>query len=505
MKKINIVLLYSSISILPLLSCTKQITLDPVSTISSSSFWKTENDATSGLYGMYARFRQVTAGNLFIWGEARSQDMIQSKGNDATNLRIFANTLDPTAAGPDWTSLYTVVNDANLILQKVPNIKFVSNGNKNRIIAEAYTMRAFCYFVMVRTWGAVPIVTESAEGYDASKIYRERSSAVQVFSLIKGDIDSALSLFPDNNFTVGRNRWTKPGADALKGDVYLWTGKVLGGGRADFTVALSALNDIESSNVSLLTDFGSVFNYNNKGNNEIIMASNFTEYELMNPGGTVADLNNQTFMANMYIDAFPPNTSPAQIAAIAPVNAGGGNYWTLSEETRNNFSGEDLRKNASFYDLVTADPVTGLYTVYNYSIQRKFDGLVDAGNRLFLDDVVLYRYGEILLMKAEAENALGMDPSTEINKVRKRAYGANYLTHVFVNGSVEQNDSLILNERSLELLYEGKRWWDILRFGKAPVLIPFFRNNPGSEFKYLWPLSLNILSLEPKVTQNTGY
>jgi hypothetical protein len=505
MKKINKVLLYLSISILPALSCTKQISLVPTSSISSSSFWKTENDATSGLFGMYARFRLVTAANLFLWGEARSQDMNQSKGNDAANLRTFANTLDATAAGPDWTTLYQVVNDANLILQNVPNIKFVSINNKNRILAEAYAMRAFCYFVMVKTWGPVPIVTESVQGYDPSKIYKERSTVPQVFAFVKGNIDSALSLFSDNNFTTGRNRWSKPAANALKGDVYLWTGKILAGGSPDFTVALNALSAIDSSNVSLLPDFGTVFNYNNKGNNEIIMASNFTEYELMNPGGTVADLNNQTFMVNMYIDAFPPKASPAQIAAIAPVNAGGGNYWTLSDQTRNNFSNDDSRKSASFYELVSADPITGLFTVFNYCVQRKFDGLVDAGNRLFLDDVVLYRYGDILLLKAEAKNALAMDPSLEINKVRQRAYGTNYPTHVFISTSADQNDSLILNERSLELLYEGKRWWDIVRFGKASVLIPFFKNNPGNQYKYLWPLSLNILSLEPKVTQNPGY
>ena len=494
MKRINKILIFLAIAFLSGFSCTKQITLDPVSIVSSTSFWKTENDATGALYGMYARFRNVTASNLFIWGESRSQNLKQSTGNDASNLRNFNNTLDPTAAGPDWSSLYQVVNDANLILQKVPNIKFKVDNDRNRILAEAYTMRAFCYFVMVRTWGAVPLVTESTEGYNPAKIYKERSPVAQVFTLIKTDIDSALSLFPNSNFTTGRNRWSLPAADALKGDVYLWTGKLLGGGKADFTKALNALNDIESSSVSLLPDFGSVFHYNNKGNNEIIMANNFSEFE-----------SGQTFMANMYIDQFPPNTSPTARAAIGVVVAGGGNYWTLSDVTRLSFSSDDQRKNASFVELYTADPGTGLYTVFNFSVQVKYAGLIDAGMRLFLDDVVIYRYGGILLLKAEAENALGMDPSADINKVRQRAYGANYSSHVFVNGSIEQNDSLILKESLLELLYEGKRWWDILRFNKAAELVPYFGSHPTDTYKYLWPLSLNILSLEPKATQNPGY
>ena len=493
MKKFNKIFGIWLIAFLSSISCTKEITLEPVSIISSSSFWKTENDATGALYGMYARFRGVTGGNLLIWGEARSQDMKKGYANDFNNARIFDNSLDLNIYGPDWSSLYQVLNDANLILKNVPNIKFISEDNKNRILAEAHTMRAFCYFLMVRTWGDVILVTEPTEGYDPSKIYKERSSVADVFILIKKDLDDALSLFPDNNFTTGRNRWSKPAANALTGDVYLWTGKVLGGGNADFTIALNALNEIESSDVALLTDFKRVFDYDNKGNKEIIIASNFLQNE---SGGTS--------MGSMYFGSMPPNPSPTAAAAIGNV-PGGQNYWTLSDETRFKFLDDDQRKDASFIELYTADPATGLYTILYGCIQKKFDGLVDAGSRYFLDDVIIYRYADILLMKAEAENALGQDPSADINKVRERAYGANFSNHVFVNGTKAQNDSLILNERHLELLYEGKRWWDILRFGKASELIPYFRENPGNEYKFLWPITLKTLSLEPKVSQNPGY
>jgi starch-binding outer membrane protein, SusD/RagB family len=493
MSKLNKTLIYGILALLSVSSCKKELTLTPVSSISASAFWNTENDATGALYGMYVRFRNVTATNLFIWGESRAQDITASIGVDATNSRNFDNTLDATAAGPDWSTLYSVVNDANGILKNVPNIKFAAPDNQNRILAEAHTMRAYCYFVLVRTWGAVPLVTDPAAGYNPAVIYKERSSPADVFTLIKQDIDSALSLYPDNNFITGRNRWTKPGANALKGDVYLWTGKVLGGGASDFTIALGALNDVGTSDVSLLSDFSSIFDYSNKGNQEIIMASNYTEYETTG-----------TFMANLYMySGLPPNVSPAGKDSLGVL--GGDNYWTLTQDTRSRFSYDDLRRKASFIDLYTADPVTGLYTVFFLSVQRKFDGMIDNGIRNFLDDVILYRYADVLLMKSEAENALGQDPSDGINAVRMRAYGANFGSHTFVSTTQDENDSLILNERLLELVYEGKRWWDILRFNKADELIPFFKNNPGSEYKFLWPLSLNILSLEPKAVQNPGY
>lgn len=475
-------------------SCTKTLNITPISTITSTNFWKTEDDATGALNGMYAAFRDgVAAKNLFMWGEARSQDMEQSVGNDFTDLPIFTNTLNSTKAGPDWSSLYKVVNDANLLLKNVSTIPFKLQDDKDRILAEAYTMRAFCYFVMARTWGAVPLVTNPTEGYDPSIIYKERSSVQDVFTLIKKDIDSALTLYPDNNFPAGRDMWCKPAAEALKGDVYLWTGKVLNGGDTDFRIALNALDAVDSSDVSLLPNFSNIFSYDNKGNNEIIMASHFELNEA-----------NQTFMVNLGSGKFPPNVSPESVAALGG-GVSGEDYWTLTDNTLNKFSNDDQRKNASFVEIYTKDPSTGQYTDLYTVAEHKFPGIVNGGEREFLDDVIIYRYGGVLLLKAEAENALGMDPSAAINEVRERAYGSNFVRHIFVPGSQAFNDSVILNERLLELLYEGKRWWDLIRFHQVFEQVPYFEAHPNDKYMLLWPLSLNILSLEPKATQNPGY
>jgi hypothetical protein len=136
----------------------------------------------------------------------------------------------------------------------------------------------------------------------------------------------------------------------------------------------------------------------------------------------------------------------------------------------------------------------------------KFVGIVSGGARLFYDDVVIYRYADVLLLKAEAKNALGQDPSTEINKIRQRAYGTNYSSHIFVNGTKEANDDAILKERLFEFLFEGKYWWDIVRFGKAfTAWIPENHMVPGEDYKSLLPLSKETLTLEPLVTQTPGY
>ena len=493
MKKLFIILVGISIVFLSGLSCTKDITLNPISSISSTSFWKTESDVKGALAGMYARFRGVTNSELFLFGEGRGGNLEQGTGIDFSNTRLIQNTLDATVSGPDWINIYTVIHDANLILKYTSKLEFKSEVDKNNILAQAHTMRAFLYFMAVRTWGEVPLVTQPTESSDSDIINKERAPVAMIFALIKKDIEDAGKLFQNNNYPAGRNMWSKPALNALKADVFLWTGKRLGGGNADFNVALTSLNEIESSDVVLLSNFETIFNSTNKGNKEIIMAIEYKDLQ-----------SSETFMYNLYQSnsGLPSDISPEALKEIGQL--GGDNYWKVQSEVRAKFTTDDTRKKASYVDLNRKDNF-GNYTQHFTTVQKKFQGVIIAGVRRFYDDVVIYRYADILLLKAEAKNALGQDPSADINKVRQRAYGTNYSSHVFVSGTKEANDAEILNERCIELLFEGKRWWDVVRFGKAFELVPELRKFPGQNYRLLFPISINVLSLESKVKQNPGY
>lgn len=488
MKNLHRILLFSLITACSIVSCTKDLNLNPVSQISNASFWKTENDANGGLYGMYVRFRLQAQNNLFLWGEARSEVMGRSLAALNGYNYYYDNALDRTNSGPNWQGLYTVIHDTNLLLKYVPGIKFGSEVSKNTILAQAYTMRAYVYFILVKTWGDVPLVIDPIEGFSADAIQKERTAKGEILKFIKQDIDAALNLYSANTFAAGRSIWSKPATNALKADVYLWTAKREGGGEADFTTALAAINEAQTGDVALLDNYASVFDYSNKGNREILMAVHFQDVEATS-----------TIYQNMYMSsAFMTNNTDAATRAL--IGAFGGNpYWTVSDGVRNQFTADDKRKQPSFIEIYTT---TGTY--YG-SIIYKFKGTVIGGARQFLDDVILYRYADILLMKAEAKNALQQDPTPEINLVRQRAYGANYSAHVFVNGTKEQNDEAILKERLLELAFEGKRWWDLVRFGKAFEKVPSLQDRVGMDYLLLFPISEITLSLEPKVRQNTGY
>lgn len=473
------------------LSCSKTLEVDPTSVITTNSFWKTEDDARGALVGMYIEFRAI-AEALFTTGDQRSEIYTGGLFGGGT-YTLFSNAMTPDAPGnADWSGYYKVVNTANLLLKYVPNISFRSEADKNNIIAQAHAMRAYVYFNMAKTWGDLVIHTAPIEGADPSVTQKERSPLADVFTLVKDDIEKALQLFPNNNFPAQRAMWSKAAANALKADVFLWSAKVLNGGAADFTTALNACEDVEEADVALLPAFADIFKYTNKGNRETILNIHFQELE----GGN--------YFWHMWIigSAVPTNISQKAKDLVLPVGGGQGLMIT-SDLVRNQFTNDDSRKFASYFDIYTFD--TNGDSTYYTNVILKGTGVVNNGNRVFASDMVLYRLADVLLMKAEAKNGLNMDPSTEINAVRARAYGAAYNDHVFVNGSQADNDAAILKERLFELAFEGKRWWDLLRFNKAFEMVPTLQTQTDKQYLRLFPIANSVLSLEPKVEQNPGY
>jgi len=194
-----------------------------------------------------------------------------------------------------------------------------------------------------------------------------------------------------------------------------------------------------------------------------------------------------------------PFTPQEVINKILPYS-GKDTYWQISSPVAEQFKDDDIRKDASLIRVYqTRDGVTSLM----YNLDQKWPGALVGGVRVMYDDYIVYRYADIVLLKAEAKNALGQDPSAEMNLIRRRAYGANFEANRFVSGTQEANDEAILQERLFELIHEGKRWWDLVRFNKALEKVPALAGKTQNDL--IFPLGEDILSLEPLVKQNPGY
>jgi hypothetical protein len=474
-------ILFTGLSLLN--SCQDNLELTSESVITSDSFWKTEDDAKAGVNGMYVNFRAQTQQNYYLLGGARSAEITSGVQSPLTLANYYNNNLTPQNIDVDWAGLYTVVHQANLVLKYVPKIAFspITAKEQKRYLAQAYSMRALCYFIMARSWGGVPIVTEPTENTNQSQYIIPRNTIAETFAFIKADIDLAIANFPDAG--TNTTQLSLSSIYALKADVNLWTAKQLGGGAADLNLALAAINAIPSS-PTLMPNFKDVFAYDKKGNAEVLFAVRYSIADL--PSNLSDNWNSFMFVGP---SDFAPLSAAQATATFGTLGTGAGNAGISRVQpdiTRFNFATTDSRKNATYLTLYngTVPVVTGLV---------KYNGTVDGTTRRFVSDIIIYRWADVLLMKAEIKNALGQDPTTEMNLVMKRADASAS----FINVSPSANDDLILNERLKELAFEGKAWWDLVRFNKTN-LVP----SMTASKEVLFPISQNTINFNPKIVQN---
>jgi len=298
----------------------------------------------------------------------------------------------------------------------------------NGYVAEAKAIRALLYFYLVRSFGDVPLkLTPTAT--DDQIVALAKSPQQEVLTQIVTDLNAAET---DAALTYGsqasdKGRITRYTINALQADVYLWMDK--------YTEALAACDKVINSKKFGMVAAGSawfstVFRTGNS--NESIFELQFDAQKL-NPLYTMLDQGNKQFVAsNRVMDMVYTTDDINNLKDIrgdgASLRASDGLIWK--------FAG----KNAT--DLVAAS---------------------DAYTHWFV-----YRYADVLLMKAEALAQLnrGQEALDILYLVRNRA-GALAATDNHANaGSVDEVSRFVLDERARECMFEGKRWYDVLRYVK---------------------------------------
>ncbi|MBD1424167.1 RagB/SusD family nutrient uptake outer membrane protein [Sphingobacterium arenae] len=465
-------------------SCQKQLELSPISSISANSFWKTENDARGAMFGLYNCMRSALGNyNYLFWGEFRNGYWESGSAGAITEwVNIWDNNLDPITAGTNWSGLYQVINDANLILKYVPNIPFTNEQERAEILGHAYFMRAFSYFYVVRIWGDAPISTTPFESADQD-LYLSRRPVTEIYQLLKADIDKAGDMLPSASANFLANKST---ANILKADIYVWLAKIGGGGEAELQVANQALNNVLSAEYQFSDSYLDVFR--NNDNKEIIFSIFYNEIE----GGT------------NYSDTFIPTTTdvPATLRDIVPYKPSPNRARFNQEfvtQTLNQAPG-DSRTAVIWQEIPLANGLALKWI-------NKYIGKDVAGVRMLVDNVRIYRLADVILFKAEVENALHhpTEAINWINKIARRAYGQDNYYPTSLNE--DQVNTAILKERMIEFAAEGKTWFDIVRFGKAFTLIPSLqgRENEHEGHILYFPVAQDVISRNVNIKQTKGY
>lgn len=487
MKKVltTIVLMLSVIAT----SCIDDLNVIQTSTINSEGMWKSESDLKAAMYGSYYRFRDAYRINISYWGDYRAGTIGPGMGSFTGN-ELVSNTLTSAEGkGTNWSGLYTTINQCNQILKYVDQVDYNNDNIRLEVKANAYFMRAYCYFTIGRVWGDAPLMLTGIESTEED-IFPERIDESKIFEQVEFDLKEALAIMPES--VKSRTTASLGAVNMLRADYFLWKYRRRDGASDDLAEAKTAcLAVLQNSNYKLLDSYANVFDIKNKRNDEIIFCIPFEK--------TTEEMTN--YMDD-YLIPLSKMTDNESYARNEDIKVGSQDQWcSFSTPFQKLLYSDpaDTRTQTNFMSFTVPE------TNNTYSWINKFPGEWSDNTRYFVSDIPLYRYSEAILFMAEILNDEN-DPSNAIeylNIVAKRAYQIeNYYPLTLDQDQVAE---AILKERLKEFAAENKSWWDYIRMGFAFTKIPSLQGRQNETNILLWPISSASFEENPNIRQTVGY
>lgn len=461
--------------LLPIPACKDFLDLKPISQGSADNFYKTPNDFNTAILGAYSTL--LTRGmynSMWLFTDQRSDNteqeayagILQVEGDFDTFTLITTNSY----LNDNWNHHYQCINRCNAILDKIGAVNFSNEGEKNQYMGEALFLRALAYFNLVQIYGDVPLVTKVISADEAYASLR--TSTDEVYSLIINDLRDAAANLPASYSGNQLGRATSGAAKSLLGKVYLT--------RKQYTDATRVLKEvIDGGQYTLLLNYADIFRPENANHKESIFE---VQYKANSQG-----------RGSPFATLFTPRTGNAGILLTGQGATQG--YNRPTQDMINAYEPDDLRKEASL-----APNWSDRGTVYNDPYIKKYLSRLANPSDGDANWIVL-RYADVLLMYAEALNELGTTPEAlpYLNQVRTRAGLAakTGLSQAQLRMALEQ-------ERRVELAFEGHRWFDLLRTGRAIEVM----NSKGfnlSQRDLVFPLPQSQIDVNPQLAQNPGY
>lgn len=471
MKKYSIVLL---VLLMTFTSCDDFLTIVPETQLSSATFFKTENDFIQAVNGAYAPLRAYYNGPAWLLGELHSDNTFYMRNvlfgavENAENLADFSvpvsngTTPNSNVLGA-WRGLYLIIARANQVLAPIDAVNF-NQDSKNNVKGQALFLRAFAYFHLVRYFGKVPLHLTPVPGREGAALPLSEEAAV--FDQIIKDLTDAIPLLPQKSAQLP-GRVTQGAARTLLGDVFIYRKRW-----ADAEQVLAPV--VSSGQYSLMSSYTMAFpkNTTNKNNAESVFEIQFRE----GPDG---------LQGNFLYQHLPYPLTVAEVRSLfntsnpQPLDGQGNNIPTPDIIAA--YEPGDLRKDASImFITVSGRPGPNKTT----PIIKKFQDNHAQHNNHGVNWPV-YRYAEVLLLLAEALNEQGKSGEAVglLNQVRSRAG----LAASTAAGQAQVREA-IFKERRVELAFENKRWFDIMRTGRIQeIIVPYGQRIVANPLDYYFP------------------
>lgn len=443
MKK-SIILMF--IIVATLFSCDV-LDVEPKSSIDASTAFKTKEDIDKGILGAYSYFQAFSyyGRSNVIFPDLAADNLSHPVSATASEYREIANNNilpENGSVGGMWSIMYGGINVANNVIEKVPGIENMTDAEKNAALGELYFIRALNHFNLLNYFGAIPIKVTPTVGVTNLDVPRDPVDLV--YSQIINDL-----LFASENLSASGNkvRTSKFAAKALLARVYLYQGAF------DQAITL-ATEVIENGGYTLLDNYADVFAADQSS--ESIFEIYFSQTER----NRIAEYNFPTSLNGRR--EVEPSTD--LLAA----------YETGDER----------------YAASIAFEGTSAYAI-------KYDDL-----SLGADNFIVLRLSDMYLIRAEAEarktGANIAAVQSDINKIRLRAN-----LSPTAEATVSQLLRVIEKERRVEFAFEGQRWFDLVRTGRAVAVLP----NVNGINQTLFPIPSDEIQTnnDPGMTQNPGY
>ena len=446
-----------------LTSCSDVLDPEPIDLLTDDIVLNEASDVPNVEIGLYEAFRPIIP-SMVIAGDLTA-DMLVHNGT-FTNFRELGTKQISSAnssAAALWGSIYNTVYLSNFIIERLPNVPGVRSADRDRVLATAHFLRGYAYFSAVSSFGGVPMVTST--NIETNRNI-PRTSKGELLDFILADYNEALGKLPETPANPGYA--SEFAIHSALAKFYLYTEDWSNAETFSTNVINSGQYNLDSAFVNVVKkDFPS----------ESIFEVGYTINDDPGTNGTIG---------LYYLLANRREIIPSNQVILKLASSESGERFSSIKFDINNLKGADNG-----------------WAVDKYGTQ-------DEDN----NNVVVFRLGEIYLIRAEARAMQNKITSAiaDINVLRIRADYKSVVSNQVVKtprvGAVTQSQliQLIEEERVYELAFEGHRWYDLVRTGRASAIMLPFNANWKTAYE-LWPIPQREIQNNPALqgNQNPGY
>ncbi|MGS2738711.1 RagB/SusD family nutrient uptake outer membrane protein [Sinomicrobium sp. M5D2P17] len=491
------VLLYTILIAVVMVGCNADaLELSDPNGANPENFLETESQVQSSVNAIYANLQTqgLWGRHMFFMMDNMSHENNGNPQLEADKVQYLDFSFDAShgAIGSYWESCFRGINKANFVIsneEKIRGIAGMSEQNMDKFIGEARFLRAFYYFLLVTRYGDVPKITEALTE-DQPGFPRSPKDGIYDEVIIPDLEYAASALLSKSDQSHENGRATIEAAYALLGKVHLY--------RGNYDLARIAFNEIIGQ-LALAGNYEDNFREETEHNSESIFEIEFDESfgtgnlwdsQVSGEGQNEATLRGQEYGWNDWFNVYP------------------------SDDLLDEYEDNDPRYEASFYS--NGDTYNNSADIVSIPLDRnaawkKYQNYYKRANENINSSINfrVIRYADVLLMMAEAENALG-NPDGAIdylNQVRDRVdmpnYGTPEMDALYPVSTPDEVFTAIVHERKVELAGEQVRFPDLVRWGMGDQ-IPNFEVGKNE----LFPIPLNEITSNQNISQsdqNNGY